>query len=290
MSDPKPHVIFSFDFEIGWGDVTNPNWRRRQASGVYKRLRSVLPEILAEMDALEIPASWATVGAMFDDPARRELEHLPQGARDIVHAVLEEAEPDSFDGRDLFEMVANANAGHRFASHSYSHVPFHYQGVDADFVRQDMKAFNRVLKSAGFETDRFVFPENVEGYENELQGAGIKVVRVAADTLFKNRWLYLATIAIVPPPRVKEITGSGGLTRHYGSMLFNDAGQSARIPLLNRRFALGLSAIRKKPAGFHVWSHPFNFAESEPLKTAFLATLRKVAALRDAGQLEIRTM
>jgi Polysaccharide deacetylase len=283
-------VTLSFDFEIGWGDITNPNWRRRQANGVYKRLREVLPEILKEMDALEIPATWAAVGAMFDDPKRRELDHLPPNASTVIRAVLKEAEPESFNGRDLFELVAKARAQHAFASHSYSHLPFSYAGVDADFVRSDLRAFKRALSETGHQTDRFVFPENIEGYGNVLKDEGFRVVRVAANTYFKNRWLYLASIAVIPPPPVRVETDCHGLERVYGSMLFNDAGQKARVPLLKRRVALGLrSAIRNK-TGLHIWSHPFNYAESSALKDAFLTTLRQLAHHRDRGEITIRTM
>jgi hypothetical protein len=283
-------VTLSFDFEIGWGDVTNPNWHRRQGKGVYKRLRYVLPQILREMQAMEIPATWAAVGAMFDDPRRRELEHLPPAAASLVRGVLQEAEPESFNGRDLFDLVAATQTGHRFASHSYSHIPFSYKGVDSNFVRADLRAFKRTLREAGHSTDRFVFPENVEAYNYVLKEEGFNVVRVAADTLFKNRWLYLASIAVVPPPPVRLETDSNGLVRHYGSMLFNDAGQKSRVPLLKRRISLGLASAIRNGTGLHIWSHPFNYAESDALKVAFLDVLRQLARKRDRGELTIRTM
>lgn len=287
---PRPRVILSFDFEIGWGDITNPNWARREANGVYDRLRHVLPEILGEMDRLEIPATFATVGAMFDNPSRRSLDHLPPGASEVVCDVLKGAKASSFDGRDLFERVLGASAGHSIASHSYSHVPFTHEGVDAAFVREDLRQFKRVLGSYGLSTDRFVFPENREGYHSTLVEEGFRQIRVAAKNRFANRFLYLATIAIVPPPMVEEIAGPQGCVRHHGSMLFNDAGRRSRIPLLMRRVELGISRLRKDGGAFHIWSHPFNFAESDALKASFITMLKRLAAERDAGHLEIGTL
>lgn len=286
----KATVVISFDFEIGWGDVTNENWRMREATGVYKRLRAVLPEILAEMDRLDIPATWATVGAMIDDPERLKLDHLPARARSIVDNVLATANPDSFDGRDLFAMVKDARANHRIACHSYSHVPFTYEGVDEAFVSADLQAFKATLERWGYATDRFVFPENIEGFHDALKKSGFKVVRVAANTYFRNRFLYLASIPFVPPPAIKRQVDDHGLQHHFGSMLFNDARRPAVIPLLRRRFKLGLRSALSHGEGFHIWAHPFNFAESPKLKDAFLDSLREIAQKRDSGQLEITHM
>ena len=95
-------VIFSFDFEIGWGDVTNGIWLKRQNEGVYKKLRAVLPKMLDIMDSHEIPAIWATVGAMIDRPQDRDFSHLTTFQRNIIDESLLCGRPETFDGRDLF--------------------------------------------------------------------------------------------------------------------------------------------------------------------------------------------
>ena len=95
---------------------------------------------------------------------------------------------------------------------------------------------------------------------------------------------------MVPPPTSKEIIDSSGVTRHYGSMLFNDAGNTHRIPLLERRVQLGLSNVVNKNHDLHIWSHPFNFAESEKLLESFRNMIEKIALLRDKGKLQIAFM
>ncbi len=283
-------VILSFDFEIGWGDISNPRWRQREKAGVYKRLRKVLPVILNEMDELEISGTWATVGAMFDNPNARNFSHLPTDVQQQIEISLGEAEPESFDGRDLFEAVIERHCRHHIASHTYSHVPFTLDGVSGEMVRQDLAAFNATLNGFGLATDRFVFPENREKFSDIVSSCGFEKARVAAPEFSKTRMINLAATAILAPPCVSETRENCGLIRHTGSLLFHDAGKSWRRKLLKHRIGSGLNEAMRKKKCLHVWSHPFNFAESEDLLNAFLNTLRKIARARDSGKIEIVLM
>ncbi|MGB7286180.1 MAG: hypothetical protein WBC71_04535 [Salaquimonas sp.] len=287
---PDARVILSFDFEIGWGDVTNQRWRMRERNDVYSRLRTVLPEILKCMDDCDFPATWATVGAMFTPRSQRDFSHLPPNARDLVHSVLKEAKSESFDGKDLFESVIYSRADHLIASHSYSHVPFTYQNVTNDTIHEDMLRFNKALAEYNLKADRFVFPENREAHFAALAKSGYRKARVAADNRFSNRYLYLASTMFLAPPSGREEIGPEGIVRQFGSMLFNDAGKSHRVPLLNRRLHLGLRQLERNGGVLHIWAHPFNFAESDPLKNAFIEMIKLIAKKRDKGLLTIELM
>ena len=292
MTDNKQaNIIISFDFEIGWGDVTNTRWVAREKSGVYKRLRSVLKELLNEFDTLEFPASWATVGAMITPPDQVELEHLPQDAKKLVHSVLQSAHQDSFDGRDLFEMLLSSRTKHSIASHSYSHIPFNYSGVDGLFVTKDLELSLGAFSKYSVTADRFVFPENREGYYPELKKAGFKVARVGADHGKMSRQMYLLSTLVSPPPPCKEEVNQYGVTQHYGSMLFNmGAGKYHRLPFVYARALRGLKKACREKETLHIWAHPFNFAESTLQLTAFKSFLRQVIKRRDAGDINILTM
>lgn len=287
---PDARVILSFDFEIGWGDVTNPRWRSREAKGVYVKLRKVLPEMLREMDTCGFAATFATVGAMVDRRESRDFSHLPTTYQKLIADVLDEAQPESFNGRDLFEMVIGADTSHRIACHSYSHVPFTYEGMTSKVVGEDLNRFQSVMDDYNLVADRFVFPENREAHYDALAEAGYVKARVAADNYFKNRALYLASTMILPPPPGREEPGEAAIVRQYGSMLFNDAGKGWRTRLLNRRLSLGLGQLHRTGGDFHIWAHPFNFAESDALKAGFLKMIQQIARLRDKGVLEIELM
>jgi len=52
---------------------------------------------------------------------------------------------------------------------------------------------------------------------------------------------------------------------------------------------LGLNELKRRGGILHLWSHPFNFSESEPLADAFIVFLRTLANQRDAGEIAILT-
>lgn len=283
----QAEFMISFDFELGWGNVHMTKWRERQAKGVYTNLRKVLPEMLAEMDALQVPATWATVGAMIERPANRDFGHLPNKWRPLVIASLAESEPQTFNGKDVFEMVLAAKSRHVIGCHSFSHIPFTYEGMSGGVIDAEIDRFQAAVKTYGISPDVLVFPENREAHLDVLSRRGFRKVRVAAEGNFSNRWLYLASSLVVAPPKAREMTHETGLLRHAGSMLFADAAQAWRVPVIMRRFHLGLKNVLREGGTLHLWSHPFNFAESPALKTAFIAMLREVAMHRDAGRLKV---
>ncbi len=284
---PNAEFVISFDFELAWGNVHMTKWRERQAKGVYKNLRIVLPTMLQEMDDLQIPATWATVGAMVETPDKRDFSHLPQRWRDVVTATLKDAEPESFNGRDVFEMVRAARQQHVIGCHSYSHIPFTYEAMNAAVIDAEIDRFQAAMKPYGLSPDVLVFPENRENHLDVLARRGFKKVRVAADGNYKSRWLYLASSLVSPPPLANETLGEAGVIRHAGSMLFADAAQAWRVPVIMRRFHMGLKRVMREGGVLHLWSHPFNFSESPALRQAFSDLLREVARHRDAGRLKV---
>ena len=285
-------VIISFDFEIGWGDITNDRWRARQKLGVFDEIRIVLRQLLTQMDSLDLPVTFATVGAMFDDPEKRTLEHLPDDAKLIAHGALNDGDQQTFDGRDLFEMVLNSTSKHDIACHSYSHIPFDYKGVNAEFISQDLSEFERVLNHTCSQTaDRFVFPENTEGFHEQLKAAGYKIARTGANNSHSSRIAYLASQFISPPPVSTEEVTSSGLIRQSGSMLYNSGrGKDYRVPIVYRRAKRGIDHVANHGGTLHIWAHPFNFAESEKLKLSLIKLMRYMITLRDMGKIEISPM
>jgi len=116
-------------------------------------------------------------------------------------------------------------------------------------------------------------------------------VRVAADTAHMTRLQYLLSALVGNPPTCKINTHDTGIVRHYGSMLFNmGARKYHRLPFVYARAVRGLTHAYNSRTDFHVWAHPFNFAESKTQLHAFNSFLRKVAAKRDAGEISIKTM
>lgn len=286
-----PKFILSFDFEIAWGDITNNLWRGIEKRGDYIRLREVLPELLNYMDDLSIPAIWATVGAMIENPRERSLEHLPNAAKDIIFDSIETADESSIDGRDLFDNLLAAKTDHVVACHSYSHCPFTYQGMTDDIVSKDIELANRVYSNYDITTDQFVFPENREASYTALKENGYRVARVGSYNTESSRIEYLlGSLYKIPPAILNVEEPDSGVTKHHGSMLFNTGpGRYHRLPFVAARANRGLKNIDSYRTGLHVWTHPYNFSESALQFRLFKSFLRKVADMRDKGKLEIVT-
>jgi len=284
-----PTVVISFDFEIGWGDITNPRWKLREKKGVYENLRLVLPKILTVMEELEIPASWASVGAMFDAPHERDFSHLPKNAQSIIQNCLADGENSTFDGTDLFEMVLGSANNHEIICHSYSHIPFDFADMSFQAVNDDLALFNKTLDKYDLSTDTLVFPENKFAFFDAVAANGYTLVRGPAPRKFYNRFLHVASTQLMPPPLVTQITNSHGVTEHSGSFLYNARAKEYFIPLVKRQAMLGLNELKRRGGILHLWSHPFNFSESEPLADAFIVFLRTLANQRDAGEIAILT-
>ena len=285
-------VMISFDFELGWGSIENGLWRKREAEGVYDNLSRVLTSLLEELDLLEIPVTWATVGGMLEGMGDQDLGHLPEPARDHIFKALRNGQPSTFDGRNLFEMIASTRTKHQFACHTYTHTRFTYPGVNEACVRCELENFQRVFPGEMHIPDRLVFPQNQGAYYSEVAAHGFRVVRGSEKSNENaNRMAYLLSALIQSPPMVARQELVPGLHCDTGSMFFNcGRGQIHRLPFVYSRSLRGLNRAIKEQATFHVWNHPFNFSEHPSLFSAFTRFLRRIAKERDAGHISIMLM
>ena len=283
-------LVVSFDTELGWGAIENGRWQRREAHGVYERTRPAVDRLLRVMDELEAPATWAFVGGLLDRGGEHTLDHLPPRRRAAVAAALATGRERTFGGADLIERVHASRVRHEIASHTYSHTRFRDVGVDADVVREELLHARRALARFG-EAATLVFPSDEEGFAREVRDTGHTLVRgaPAAGRPASRALALVRAVMVSPPPAV--VTEDGGLRRLTGSMLFNSRDARVdRIPFVLLRACRGLAGAIGTGTVFHVWTHPFNFGASAPLRRAFEWFLRRAAAERDRGRLAIRTM
>ena len=287
----KAKFVLSLDFELGWGSIENELWKRREAKGVYENLRTVLPLFLEEMDVLEIPVTWAFVGAMLDEPGKRQFHHLPKAIRNQTISFVSNAKQKTVDARDLFDMILGSRVKHAFGSHTYSHVRFDYPGLNEEFIRKDMEQFARVSRSLGVETDSLVFPQNIEGYHKQLRQLNYQSVRTPPNKAFsKSKMLHLISSAMTAPPLSRINKMDDGMSRHSGSMFFNSGPKRVhRLPFVVNQALSGLNAAIKNNGTIHIWIHPFNLSESPFLLAALLKVMKEVAKKREKGLIEVST-
>lgn len=282
----------SLDFELGWGAIENGLWQMREEKGVYQGLRGIFPKLLNALEAMEVPVTWATVGAMVENPHRRDLEHLPDEIRLTVRDAVKAANATTFDGRDLFEQLKGSTVAHHIAGHSYSHTRFSYPGVDTAFVGGDLDRSERSFATWSEKPEYFVFPQNHEGYYDVLREKGYRHVRGApvptGDGQRNGRIGSLKRMMFDPPPMAKEDTVAR-MRRTSGSMFFKArGGRLYALPFPYVRAQRGAGCAMREGRILHIWVHPFNFAETRMLLPLFLRFLRSACEARDAGRLEIK--
>ena len=286
----KGCLVISFDVELAWGAIESDRWMPRQASGVYECTRDATRQFLDALATHEIEATFAIVGGMLETPGKWVLDHLPEQARDKTWRALRDGNLSSFHGRDLFEMIVQSRIRHPIASHSYSHTRFGHPGVTPEFVREDLRKYWEIMPPEANTVPILVFPRNDEGFYVEVREGGFRAVR-GRDPDSRGRYHWQRKLmSVFGTPPLSEITNlGGGLMRNTGSMSFI-SGRRRRLALVERQAKLGLDNAVQRGGTFHVWSHPFNFAETPGLVQAFIRFLQRAAMLRDQNQLLIGSM
>lgn len=285
--------ILSFDFELGWGVVESGTWRERENAGVYEQLREVIYRLLARMDRLAIPVTWAAVGGMVAGRSDGEFDHLPPDLREKYLAFVAEAQDPTVKAHDLFDMILGADAPHQIASHSYSHARFSYPAYSLDGKTRDVALSKRAIERIAGPIDAFVYPINHSTDFEPLAANGFRVARVSPKEprFAKVRPLnkaYYRTVA--PPPMVTVEMDETGIEKHFGSMLF--LWPDGRFSELRKTFVIsrahqGLRRAARTGGTFHTWLHPFDLANTPGAEDALLGLLEAVARERDIGRVEI---
>lgn len=290
-------LVLSFDFEVGWGTIVNQWWRRRERQGVYSELRPVLRRLLAALDEMEVPATWATVGGMLASPNDLTFDHLPEELQRLSASFASEAAESTRDGRDLFELILGTRIEHEIGFHTYSHASFGTPGYDNEGQEIDLGLGLAQLAKWGEEPVSFVFPENDASSFPPLTKFGLKVARLAPT--MSSRWQPTSNLIhriwskVGPPPFAQEETLECGLKTQSGSMFFNWHGRpflGLRRQLVLAQAYRGMRAAVEHGTTVHYWLHPFNLAESPELLSDLVALLEQACILPARDGLRIVRM
>lgn len=283
-------LVISFDVELAWGAIESERWAGREANGVYKQTRTTTQQLLEAFETYEIPATFAFVGGMLEEPGKWALDHLPEPARSRTWQALKNGDPSSFSGHDVLDMLAGTRLNHPIACHSYSHTRFLYPGVTKAFVEEDLSHFWRVLPKGITATPALVFPNNDENFYTEVRECGFRAIR-GRDPQPQGRFHWQRQLrSMIGSPELSRVTDVGnGLLRNTGSVQFI-SGRRRRLFLVERLARIGLEKAVREGGTLHVWNHPFNLAESPNLLEAFIRMLRQAADLRDKGLLVVGSM
>lgn len=307
----RPTFVLSIDTELVWGSFDHVPLAVFAAR--YPDERGVIQEILALLDRYDIAATWAVVGHLFlascqrgEDGRAHPAMPRPDFAwfgRDWYAAdpCADRASEPLWYGDDIVDAIVAAAAHHEVGCHGFSHAVFGDPGCAAAVAAAEIDECRRLAGLRGLDLRSFVFPRNREGHQEVLGERGFVAVR-GADPTWRKRLpgrlgrlaaLVDQALAITPPvsiprqvrPGLWDIPGSMLLMERTGLRRFVPV--SARV----RKARRGLRRAVREDAVFHLWFHPFNLVpDRRAMLGALDQILAEVAALRDAGALEVMTM
>jgi len=276
-------VTISIDLELAWGNWDDP------ASGelalVEHSSRQIVDRLLSLFERHQVAATWAIVAALLDPAANRP-------------ALGGEA---AWYAPDIIAAIMRSNVAHEIGSHGGRHLYFNRIGEEE--ARADLDYARDIHRKHGLPFDSFVYPRNQIGKRAILAEHGLRVFR-APDAAWHQRirerisWAgRLANLADkalpIAPPAVFPVADHG-LVRLPGSMLFmgrRGARGLVPSPVTRTKLEGGIAAAVASGGTFHLWFHPSNFYHVPEIQFALIDQfLTRVAAERDSGRIEVRTM
>jgi peptidoglycan/xylan/chitin deacetylase (PgdA/CDA1 family) len=250
-------VVFSLDFELGWGHrETRPAYvDELRARGSLVRER--ITELIELFERYDIPATWAVVGKLVE-PGEDPMFHAP----------------------DLFETLLDSQPDHEIGLHSYAHK--FYNRLSEPDAREDLKLGIDSLAEWGIQTCSFVFPQNKINHVNLLNNMDVECYRGGKRDLKSS----------FPQGILNPETFARSVTRSEPIYVPVSMYLAARRPKWYRRWYahLGLKTAVRRGEMIHYWLHPHNIITDDKLFSGIELLLKKVKCLKSARQLEIKTM
>jgi peptidoglycan/xylan/chitin deacetylase (PgdA/CDA1 family) len=250
-------VVFSLDFELGWGhrDV-RPEYvehLREEADEEFTRIR----ELVDLFDEYEISATWAVVGKLTetgDDP----LFHNP----------------------DLFEHLIDAGVEHDIGLHSYEHLSF--TDLSEAEARKDVNQGRKALSDWGVSPISFIYPRGEIDHTQILVEQGLKCYRTKS-----SHSRFQSFLQEVVPPVVSYSQGEK-VPYPVPATQYLAARRPDELIRLNMKRSI-TRAVRKE--GFiHFWLHPHNIYTIPNLFNIIEDCLNTIRRCSDRGDLECVTM
>ncbi len=291
-------IVISFDFELGWGVLDSPLWRRRQDAGVYEKLRPVINELTGYFEENSVRTTWASVGAMFEPGTGNiKTEHLPDEYRRDVESFLTNADKKTWNALDIVDMLKDKSSI-EVASHTYSHIYASYPGTKLEHQLKDSRlsvdilqdVFQRQMKS-------IIYPRDQIDHRSEIYEA-LKLQYRINPSFFKksgavNRLLRGAKSFLVGVPQSDVYIGSKMECAQVGSLYFNwVGGRYESLKKLNLLLSINKlkKQVKKETGLYHIWLHPFNLTESSLVLEEFYKFIGELLELQKNYRVEFLSM
>jgi hypothetical protein len=279
----KGKLTISIDLELAWGvcdQLTSEDLRMAEAAE-----RPICAALVELFDRHSVPATWAMVAALLDEPSAKEHP----GSVSCWYAP------------DIVEQIVQAKVAHEIGSHGGRHIDL--AAADAREADDDLLFAKHIHRSHALPFQSLVYPRNRVGNFDAVARTGLRVYR-GRDVGWTSaahragRWAAKAAnfadkALPIPPPSVTP-QPQASLIDVPGSMLLIGRNGVRRfvLPAVTRaKLSMGLSRAMKTGEVFHLWFHPSNFYYRRQEQLDTLAWFLELAAEQASrGRIEIATM
>lgn len=304
--------LVTFDTELLW-DLRAEPWSDADAGAAEYLRGEGLPALLAMLDGLRIPATFAIVGHLLLGPGEARIPQTlldqeaadKQSPRGWYSSLAEDVtrRPEGLYWPALVDLLGGASQRHEIGVHTLTHRLFDEALLSAEAARLEIGASADALGQAfGRRPTAVVFPRNKAGYLAELRQAGMTVFRGRDETWWsrisgpagKVAHLTDRFLALPPPVYAASRETADGLIDVPGSMLMlARSGLRRYIPLRSRyaQAAKGVAAAVAQGGIFHLWMHPIDLGyDKGPLLACLGRVLALMAAAVEDGRARFATM
>lgn len=293
--------ILSLDCEGKWGmaDHLTADHHRWLTT---ERLRRAYLDILDLFARHRIDATFAFVMAFLLTPdEQREhdalfQDHAIEGRNWLANFRLAQAS-GAMEGWSLPELLdlVRDHGGHEIGCHGFSHLPLAETMVTPAVMEHELAAAASVAAMKGVTLETFVYPRNLVGRPAALGAHGYAGYRdrlpVPSGMIGKaSNLLSEFNVAQRPQPDAPA-DAARPLPIPSGFFLNWRHGARRHVPLAvtERRWSGLLAKAVRGGSVVHLWLHPHNIISAPDTFDLLARVLARVAALRDAGLLEVRT-
>ena len=284
-SSQKAVFTLSLDFELMWGTADRPYAKKFQALCERER-RYVISRLLGLLEEFDICATWGIVGSLFLSPA--EVSSVPNGPEQL------------YSSPDLVEQILRCRVRQDVGSHGFSHIEMREPNCSRVDAERELEGCVRAARKYGVDLKSFIFPRNYVGHLNLLQEYGFTCYRSPEPHWYRDqprpvrRFGQLIEIAAARTPPGVTVRNNGGIWEIPGSMLYTPSfGARRYVPVWMRvlRARRGLNQAVRRNEIFHLWFHPTDLVcRMEAMMRGLREIFEHVARLREAGQIEVRSM
>lgn len=248
-------VVFSLDFELGWGHRQSRPAYVEQLRSYKGCLRDRIRELIVLFERYDIPATWAVVGRLIES-----------GNDPLLHAP------------DLFESLLDSEPAHEIGLHSYAHKP--YDNLSCAMAREDLTDGVKTLDEWNCRPESFVFPQNRVAHLDLLKEKGLLCYRGGSNKSRSFRSLFT-------PETFEQPNTESRPVRVPSSMFL-----ASRRPSWYRKWHAqrGLGEAIECQKLIHYWLHPHNVVTDHSLIEELEALFEVIRSAYEDGDIQVQTI